>query len=167
MVSIPTLGKYEAHFNRRFCCMNCWQTRRGLAFSETAESRDKPVTIIQSMLRRRLMYTFVFDPQLDVKKGPHTPRAFPALHLGASSVMEFKPYVSKNNGVAVGCAHTKRVSHRKVLPNTVCNSRSNKWYAARLLIRGGPREREVSQSGESRSGERRLVTQFFFPGYLL
>ena len=64
MVSIPTLGKYEAHFNRRFCCMNCWQTRRGLAFSETAESRDKPVTIIQSMhmLRHRLMYTFVFDP---------------------------------------------------------------------------------------------------------
>ena len=83
MVSIPTLGKYEAHFNRRFCCMNCWQTRRGLAFSETAESRDKPVTIIQSMLRRRLMYTFVFDPKLNVKKGPH-PRASPALHLGAS-----------------------------------------------------------------------------------
>ena len=74
MVSIPTLGKYEAHFNRRFCCMNGWQTRRGLAFSETAESRDKPVTIIQSMLRRRLLYTFVLDPQLNVKKGPH-PRA--------------------------------------------------------------------------------------------
>ena len=29
------------------------------------------------------MYTFVIDPKLDVKKGPH-PRASPALHLGTS-----------------------------------------------------------------------------------
>ena len=29
------------------------------------------------------MYTFLVDPKLDVKKGPH-PRASPALHLGTS-----------------------------------------------------------------------------------